>query len=259
MANTVFTNKRAFEKRGRGRPKKDEVVARPLTVHNFAIIKPEKRMAYVKETIKTANALYARYKQSYPNPLNIDDKDLEPSARACWDFIYSQRGYEGIPDDHTAGRKRAITTEECLYAFECYISWIRDNNFTRGFKRPDGTHGMMPIVPNQSNFAKWLGVGYRAIGAAIADDEQARNTYKNMLADCLSEGAMVGAYEKSSTIFSLKNLCDWADKYEDRSTSRADDLGVEEAQELMKQLGYSRKRATLESAPKPMLEGDIDG
>ena len=51
---------------------------------------------------------------------------------------------------------------------------------------------------------------------------------------------MLGVYQSSSTIFALKNLCDWADKYEDRSTKKDDRLAVEEAAELMRQLGYSR-------------------
>ena len=252
------THKRAYEKRGRGHPKKGELIIRPFTVHNWDNIKPKNRMAYVRETIQTANALYARYKRPYPNPLNIDDKDLDPSARACWDYIYSQRGYEGLPTNETAGRTRTINTEECLYAFECYLLWVRDNNFVKGFERPDGETGVMPIIPNQSNFARWLGVGFYNIHEAVGNDAQARARYKRLLADCLSEGAMVGAYNTASTIFTLKNMCDWADKYEDRSTSRADDLGVEEAEELMKQLGYTRQKATLEP-PKPMLEGDIDG
>lgn len=256
MPNTVHTNKSAYEKRGRGRPKKGEIVARPLTIHNWNRIKPENKMAYVRETVATANALYARYSRPYPNPLNIDEKNLDPTAKACWEYIFSQRGYDGLPEDHTTGKKRTINTQECLYAFECYLMWIRDNNFVKGFTRPDGTDGVMPIVPNQTNFARWLGVEHQRISEAIGDDKEARDRYKRMLADCLSEGAMVGAYEKSSTIFSLKNLCDWADKYEDRSTNRADDLGVEEAQELMKQLGYTRERATLSP---PQIEGETDG
>lgn len=253
----------AFEKRGHGHPKKGELVVRPLMVHNLEKMKPENAIMAAKETIKTANALYARYSRPYPNPLNIDDKDLLPEARACWDYIFSQRGYS--EDGATksvggkGGRHKTFTdAEEVVYAFQCYAIWIRDNNFVREFNRPDGEVGVMPIIPNQSNFSRWLGIDYALITRAMVDDPNAQSRYKNLLADLLSEGAMVGVYQTASTIFTLKNMCDWADKYEDRSTNRADDLGVAEAEELMKQLGYARERAKLEP-PKPLIEGDVDG
>ena len=94
----------------------------------------------------------------------------------------------------------------------------------------------------------------------MANDADAQTQYKQILADILSEGAVVGAYSTAPTIFSLKNLCDWADKYEDRSTNKADDLNVEEAEKMMKQLGYERPKAKLKMgiAP-PLIEGSTDG
>jgi len=249
--------------RGRGRPKKGEFAVRKMTKHNFDEIKPERRMAAIKETIATANALYARYSKPYPNPLNIDDKDLDPDARACWEYMFSQRGYrvDEIKDrtGEQAGAVRILEGgEEVIFAFECYTNWIRKNNFVRGFIRPDGEAGVMPIIPNQTNFARWMGLSKQTISKVMVQDVEAQHQYKTLLADCLSEGAMVGAYNTASTIFTLKNMCDWADKYEDRSRDKADDLGVEEAAELMKQLGYAREKAKLEP-PKPMIEGDVDG
>lgn len=254
----MYNHNRAKGNRKQGHPRKDEIIERKLVVHNWNKIKPENQMGYIKETIRTADALYARYNRPYPNPLNVDDKDLDPDAKACWDYIFSQRGYDGLPEKEGAGRYRTIDTEEAIFAFECYTNWIRKNNFVKGFTRPDGETGVMPIIPNQTNFSRWLGVRNVIISSAIKDDSDARSAYKRILADCLSEGAMVGAYNTASTIFTLKNMCDWADKYEDRSRDKADDLGVEEAAELMKQLGYAREKAKLEP-PKPMLEGDTDG
>lgn len=250
--------------RGRGRPKKGEFAVRKMTKHNFEKMKPERRMGAIKETIATANALYARFSQPYPNPLNIDEKDLDPDAKACWEYLFSTRGYrvDEIKDRTGAvdARPRVIESpDEVIFAFECYLNWIRKQNFVKGFVRPDGTDGVMPIIPNQSNFAKWLGLPAYIISRAMMEaNAETKDIYKRRLADCLSEGAMVGAYNTASTIFTLKNMCDWADKYEDRSTNRADDLGVAEAEELMKQLGYAREKAKLEP-PKPMLEGDSDG
>lgn len=254
----MYNHHRAEGNRKQGHPKKGEIIVRKFVVHDWNKIKPENKMAYVKETIQTANGLYKRYSRPYPNPLNIDDMDLDPDARACWDYIFSQRGYDGIPVSDTRGRHRTINSEEVVFAFECYTEWIRKNNFVRGFTRPDGDTGVMPIIPNQTNFSRWIGVNSTVITDSMKNDEEARTAYKRILADCLSEGAMVGVYQTASTIFTLKNMCDWADKYEDRSTNRSNDLGVAEAEELMKQLGYSRERATLEP-PKPMLEGDTDG
>lgn len=250
----------AYEKRSAGHPKKDEIIIRPLMFHNFERMKPENAVMAAKDTIKTANNLYKRYSREYPNPLNIDDKDLTPEAKACWEFIFSERGYIG--DEAVRGRRGGSrifdSTDEIVFAFECYVNWIRSKNFVKGFVRPDGEPGVMPIIPNQSNFAQWLGLSRKQITNVMYQDPEAQQQYKRILADCLSEGAMVGAYNTASTIFTLKNMCDWADKYEDRSRDKADDLGVEEAAELMKQLGYAREKAKLEP-PKPMIEGDADG
>lgn len=252
--------KPAFEKRGVGSPKKGELVARPFMVHNLEKMKPENAVKAARETIRTANALYARYNAGYPNPLNIDIKDLLPEARACWEAIFAERGYGDDSAEHgrLGGTRIFNNSDEVIFAFECYVDWIRNQNFVKSFTRPDGEIGIMPIIPNQSNFAKWLGIQKPRITDVMVKDADAQLYYKHTLADCLSEGAMVGVYQTASTIFTLKNMCDWADKYEDRSRDKADDLGVSEAEELMRQLGYAREKAKLEP-PKPMLEGDVDG
>ena len=242
------------EKRKGGRPKKEEIVVRPFTAHINKTIKPENKLDYAREAIRTADGLYKRYNADYPNPLNIDKSELTKEARECWEYIFHMRGYDKAP----TSERVFYTSDEVIFAFECYLRWVRNNNFVKGFTRPDGEPGVMPIIPNQTNFAQWLGVGNSLIGLRIRESAEAQNKYKQLLADCLSEGAMVGAYNTSSTIFTLKNMCDWADKYEDRSSNKADDLNVAEAEELVKQLGYTRERATLEP-PKPMLEGDTNG
>ena len=109
----------------------------------------------------------------------------------------------------------------------------------KSFDTPEGEIKLMPMVPNQSNFALWLGIPRGCISASIRDsDDSVAQEYKAMLGDLLSEGAMVGAYQSSSAIFSLKNLCDWADKYEDKSKPEQKTT-VEEAEALMKSLGYN--------------------
>lgn len=234
------------EKRGRGRPKKDEVVCKPFIVHRDPRIKPENEVKYAEEAIRNATNLYKRYRKPYPNPLNIDVKDLLPEARAVWDYMFSLR--EFTMDDVQVNHRHEQCIrdgEEVLIAFEAYTDYIRKNNFVREFERPDGSTGLMPIIPNQTNLARWLGVSYMNISKAMdrsVDKAHCYASYKKMLADCLSEGAMAGIYQSSSTTFALKNLCDWADKYEDRSTKKEDNLAVDEAVALIEKLGYSRPK-----------------
>lgn len=250
--------KPAVVPRGVGHPKAGELVVRPFMVHNLERMKPENALKAARETIRTANALYARFNKGYPNPLNIDIKDLLPEAKACWEAIFAERGYgDNIVEEYDMGGRRTFEdVEEVTFAFECYVDWIRSQNFVKPFNRPDGEIGVMPIIPNQSNFAKWLGIPKDRITKVMSQSQEAQLKYKHTLADCLSEGAMVGVYQTASTIFTLKNMCDWADKYEDRSRDKADDLGVAEAEELMKQLGYARERAVL---PPLALQGEENG
>ena len=224
--------------------------------------KPETELAYARKSIHQAENLFRYYSQPRVNPLNLESKKLSPEATECWRYIFSLRGYtEDDADMNYEDSRRSKTFfsgDEIVFALECYTQWIRSQNFVKEIERPDESIGLMPIVPNQSNLAQWLGVSSYSIGHCMRNDPEAQSRYKHILADCLSEGAMAGVYQPVSTIFSLKNLCDWADKYEDRSRDKADDLGVSEAVELMKQLGYYREKATLEP-PKPALEGDVDG
>lgn len=254
----AYTHQKSVTPRKAGRPKKDEIVVKKFTVHKKKDIKPENKLKYAKEAINTADNLYRRYSKSYPNPLNIDEKDLLPEARACWEYIFSTRNYNGLPElTKKASCERIFYDgKEVTYAFECYGDWVKSQNFVRTFTRPDGEQGVMPIIPNQSNFAKWLGISSQMVHTIMFRDEEARNSYKRLLGDLLSEGAMAGIYQSVSTIFTLKNMCDWADKYEDRSKDKSDDLGVAEAEELMRQLGYAREKARLtESTPKLLKEG----
>ncbi len=248
-----------------GKPgRKPKREAEPFTVHKEQSRgrSAETELMYARKSIHQAENLFRYYSQPRVNPLNLESKNLSPEANECWKYIFSVRGYTEDDANMTCKKVKEDKTfhnaDEIVFALECYTQWIRSQNFAKEFERPDETIDLMPIVPNQSNLAQWLGISSFSISHYMKDDPEAQSRYKHILADCLSEGAMVGVYQPASTIFSLKNLCDWADKYEDRSKDKTDDLGVSEAAELMKQLGYSRERAKIE-APKPMLEGDVDG
>lgn len=230
------------EVRGKGRPKKGEIVAKPVVVHDRPDIKPKNEMKYSKSTVENAKKIYRKYQSKYTNPLNVDEKNLSPAARETWKYIYSLREYEG-EECFNLREKGLYNSDEVLFAFESFCAFIRGANFMKPFKRIDGETGVMPIVPSQTNLAHWLGITRKSIYRAMMDGpESARTEYKTMLADLLSEGAMMGVYSSSSSIFTLKNLCDWADKPEDRAVQKEDFVPVEEAEKALAELGYTRPR-----------------
>lgn len=229
----------AEEKRKRGRPKNDELVVKPFVPHTRPQIKEKNKEAYAKKAIRRADQLYRQYEQARPNPLNLEDKKLTREAKDMWGYIYSMR------DSMSPSCKAKIfeDSEEVLTAFEGFCAYIRNHNFMKEFERPDGETGLMPIVPNITNLSLWLGISRRSMRVALQNmsAEQERE-YKSMLSDLLSDGALVGAYNTSSAIFTLKNLCDWADKREDRVVKVEDTSSVEEAEANLKELGYIRPR-----------------
>ena len=227
------------EKRKRGRPRNDELVVQPFVPHTRPQIKDKNKEAYAKKAIRRADQLYKMYEQPRPNPLNLEDKNLTKEAKAMWAYIYSMR-------DHMSPNLHAKIFEDCeeiLTAFEGFCAYIRNHNFMKEFKRPDGETGLMPIVPNVTNLAIWLGISRRSMREHLANMSPSQESeYKSMLSDLLSDGALVGAYNTSSAIFALKNLCDWADKREDRVVKVEDTSSVDEAKKNLAELGYSRPR-----------------
>ena len=61
------------EKRSRGRPRNDEIVAKPFVPHVRPQIKDKNKEAYAKKAIRRAEQLYKQYEQPRPNPLNLAD------------------------------------------------------------------------------------------------------------------------------------------------------------------------------------------
>jgi hypothetical protein len=230
------------EERKQGRPKKGELVVKPFVVHKRSDMSEKNKEKYAKDAIKRAERLYEKYNREFPNPLNLDIKRIDRAAKEVWEFVFSLRGYTA--DDAEKMKYRTIeNSEEVLFMFEAFCKYIRDNNFMKCFTRPDGSPGMLPIVPNVTNFAQWLGVSGRVVRKAIEDDASAKEEYKTILSDLLSEGAMVGAYTSASAIFTLKNLCDWADNPEDRGMKKQKEfVPVEEAEKALAALGYTRPK-----------------
>lgn len=101
-----------------------------------------------------------------------------------------------------AGRPRVFKdADDLLQAFSDYIDHIRVADFSE--------------VPTRANFATWTGADRKTIYNTINQYfPQTKSIYSDMLADCLSEGAISGVYDRTITIFCLKNWCNWADKAE---------------------------------------------
>jgi len=226
-------------KEGRGRPSKDDCYVRRFIRHPRSDMKDP--VKYGKKVLKQVENIYKYYDRETPNPLNIEDKDLCDEARDAWKYVFSEREYTGkLPHGNT----RDLDARETVVLFEIFCAYIRKKNFCIGFVRPDGSEGTLPIVPSQTNFARWLGTSVMKISRAMREygTDEDRKNYKSILGDILSEGAMMGIYQPSMTMFSLKNLCDWADKYEDRPKDSGDTtLTMEEAVKLMETLGYRKE------------------
>lgn len=219
------------EKRKRGRPRKDEIVVKPVTVHHDPRIKEENKLKYAEQTIRNAENIYKKYSRPFPNPLNIEDQKLCSDAKAIWEYLFSTR-------EKQQPNRVFLNGGEVLFAFEGYLRWIKRKHFMQSYVDEEGEKRLLPIVPSQANFAEWLGVNRGNVGDAVRRYD-VKTEYEAMLADVLSEGIMIGAYQQSAGIFSLKNLCNWADKVEDKvSTEKG--MSIEEAEKLMQQLGYTR-------------------
>jgi hypothetical protein len=74
------------------------------------------------------------------------------------------------------------------------------------------------IAPTQTEFCKWLKLEYD--GADIKTVYNSLNKYfpskkkefEQIRGDVIAQGAMLGKYHATMTIFALKNWCNWTDK-----------------------------------------------
>lgn len=112
----------------------------------------------------------------------------------------------GVGNGVGGGQPRVFKdATDLLEAFTDYIDHIRLTDFSE--------------VPTRANFARWTGADRKTIYNTINNYfPQTKSTYSDMLADCLSEGAIAGVYDRTITIFCLKNWCNWADKTDNINT-----------------------------------------
>ena len=124
------------------------------------------------------------------------------------------------------GHPRAFkTSDDLLDAFLSYTDYVVDNDYIE--------------VPTKGNFAKWCGIDrktiYNTINKYFPDRKK---DYKEILAEILTTGAMMGKWDRTITIFALKNWCDWSDKREDRvvNDSKVSIATREQAKEALNNL-----------------------
>ena len=87
-----------------------------------------------------------------------------------------------------------------------FCKHIKDNEYTE--------------VPTQTNFEQWLNIQYKPV--TVRTIYNALNEYfptikkdfESVQADLIAEGAMLGRYQPTMSIFALKNWCKWTDKQE---------------------------------------------
>lgn len=94
---------------------------------------------------------------------------------------------------------------DLIDAFNAFIDDVRDSDFE--------------TFPTKANFARFLGIDPKTVYNTIYKYfPEIKKEYMDVLADCLTEGATVGKWDKTMTIFCLKNWCSWADKAENVNT-----------------------------------------
>lgn len=122
MARPIRETLHTAEKNPVGRPKNGEYAAKPVVVHKKN--KPENTVKYSVQAVRNAQSIYKKFALGYPNPLNIDEKDLDEAARETWKCIYGSREYD---ESAVANQRERIfyNTDEMLFAFECYCNYIK--------------------------------------------------------------------------------------------------------------------------------------
>lgn len=111
--------------------------------------------------------------------------------------------------EHMAGRgqpKKFKSGEQLIDLWKQFCKHIKDNEYTE--------------VPTQTNFEQWLNIQYKPV--TVRTIYNALNEYfptikkdfESVRADLIAEGAMLGRYQPTMSIFALKNWCKWTDKQE---------------------------------------------
>lgn len=86
------------------------------------------------------------------------------------------------------------------------------------------------VTPTQTEFCRWLQHNYeqtdrRTIYNALNNYfPTVKRDFEQMQSDVIAEGAMLGKYQPTMSIFALKNWCKWTDRQETDSKADYEDL-----------------------------------
>lgn len=106
--------------------------------------------------------------------------------------------------------KRFKTGDELIDLWRQFCDYIVDNDYC--------------IAPTQTEFSKWLAsvqntANRRTIYNALNQYFPAiKSDFEAIRADVIAQGAMLGKYHSTMSIFALKNWCSWTDKQEVTAT-----------------------------------------
>ena len=111
---------------------------------------------------------------------------------------------------YTAPRGRPRTFRSGAHLFECVQSFC-DDIIEQEYK----------VLPSKTEFCRWYSnqfekpLSRRAVWAALAEHyPEARGDITELISDVLAQGAALGYWNSTITIFVLKNWCSWVDRKE---------------------------------------------
>ena len=113
--------------------------------------------------------------------------------------------------------KKFKSGEELIELFRRFCEWIVDNGYEQ--------------IPSQTNFCKYLEKNFastdrKTIYNALNEYfPQVRHKYEQMQSDLIAEGAMLGKWHATMSIFVLKNWSKWRDTPKEDTTDALDKLG----------------------------------
>ena len=112
-------------------------------------------------------------------------------------------------------RGRPRTFRSGAHLFECMQAFC-DDIIAHGYN----------VLPSKTEFCRWYSnqfekpLSRRAVWAAVNEQyPDAKSNIEELVSDVLAQGAALGHWNSSITIFVLKNWCRWSDKHEPEATS----------------------------------------
>lgn len=109
--------------------------------------------------------------------------------------------------------------EQFIDLLSCFLDELVQNDYN--------------ISPTQTEFCKWLSVNFKDTDRKTIYNTltkifpKLKKIWEQMISDVIAQGAMLGKYNSTMSIFALKNWCGWADKIENTNANFNIDAGKE--------------------------------